>query len=114
MAFRLSTSSQNTRGLKRDSNAKFAAPPHRRDVVMVRKAGKGKQFKVGMNSQNSSQNSSQASVQHQYRKSRLAYSSAMRHLDHAYKDGALSKIPQSMFQTKEQSTPSHSGYGKEI
>jgi hypothetical protein len=47
MAFRLSTSSQNTRGLKRDSNAKFAAPPHRRSTVMVRKAGKENNWKLG-------------------------------------------------------------------
>jgi hypothetical protein len=32
---RLSTRSQNIRGLKRDSNAKSAAPPHRRGTVMV-------------------------------------------------------------------------------
>jgi hypothetical protein len=47
MALRLSTSSKNTRGLKRDSNAKFAAPRQRRDTVMVRKAGKGNNWKLG-------------------------------------------------------------------
>jgi hypothetical protein len=40
--------------------------------------------------------------------------SVMRHLDHTYKDGALSKIPQSMFQMREQLTPSRLGYDEDI
>jgi hypothetical protein len=47
MALRLSTSSQNIRGLKRDSNAKFAAPPHRCGTVMVGQAGKRNNWKLG-------------------------------------------------------------------
>jgi hypothetical protein len=35
MALRLLKGSQNTRRIKRDNNAKFAAPPHRRSTVMV-------------------------------------------------------------------------------
>jgi hypothetical protein len=38
MALRLSTSSQNTRGLEKDSDAKLIATPHRRGMVMVRQA----------------------------------------------------------------------------
>jgi hypothetical protein len=47
MALRLSTSSQNTRGLKRDSNAKLTATPHRRDAVMVRQAREKNNWKLG-------------------------------------------------------------------
>jgi hypothetical protein len=49
MDLRLSAISQNTRGLERDSDAKSAAPPHRRDMVMV-KSWKGRQLEAGMNS----------------------------------------------------------------
>jgi hypothetical protein len=41
MALRLFTSSQNTRRIRRDSNAKFTAPPHWRSTVMVEQARKG-------------------------------------------------------------------------
>jgi hypothetical protein len=47
MALRLPTSSKNTRGLKRDNNAKLAATPHRRGTVMVRKARKRNNWKLG-------------------------------------------------------------------
>jgi hypothetical protein len=47
MALRLSTSSKNTRGLERDSNAKFAATPHRRGAVMVRQARERNNWKLG-------------------------------------------------------------------
>jgi hypothetical protein len=47
MALRLSTSSKNTRGLKRDSNAKFAATPHRRSADMVRQARERNNWKLG-------------------------------------------------------------------
>jgi hypothetical protein len=47
MALRLSTSSQNTRGLERNSNAKFAAPPHQRGMVMVGQAGEINNRKLG-------------------------------------------------------------------
>jgi hypothetical protein len=35
MALRLLTSSKNTRRIERDSNAKFATPPHWCSTVMV-------------------------------------------------------------------------------
>jgi hypothetical protein len=54
MDLRVSTSSKDTRGLERDSNAKSAAPPHQRGTVMVRQA-KEKQSEAEMNSQGSSQ-----------------------------------------------------------
>jgi hypothetical protein len=38
MALRLPTSSKNTRGFERNSNAKLAATPHRRITVMVKQA----------------------------------------------------------------------------
>jgi hypothetical protein len=47
MDLRLSTSSKNTRGLERDSNAKFLAPPHRHDAVMVRQAWERNNWKLG-------------------------------------------------------------------
>jgi hypothetical protein len=47
MALRLSTSSKSTRGLKRDNNAKFAAPTHRRDMVVVRQARERNKWKLG-------------------------------------------------------------------
>jgi hypothetical protein len=47
MALRLSTSIKNTRRLKRDSNAKFAAPPHRHGAVMVRQARERNNWKLG-------------------------------------------------------------------
>jgi hypothetical protein len=47
MALRLSASSQNTRGLKRDSNANSAAPPHLCDTVVVKQAGKRNNQKLG-------------------------------------------------------------------
>jgi hypothetical protein len=47
MALRLSASSKDTRRLERDSNAKFAAPPHRHDTVMVRQAGERNNRKLG-------------------------------------------------------------------
>jgi hypothetical protein len=47
MTLRLSTSSQNTRGLERDSNAKLTATPHRHCVVMVRQARKRNNWKMG-------------------------------------------------------------------
>jgi hypothetical protein len=47
MALRLLTGSQNTRRIERDSNAKFAAPPHRSSTVMVEQVGKGNNQKLG-------------------------------------------------------------------
>jgi hypothetical protein len=47
MALRLLTSSQNTRRIERDSNAKFVAPPYRRNTVMVEQVGKGNNQKMG-------------------------------------------------------------------
>jgi hypothetical protein len=50
MALRLPTSSKNTRGLKRDSNAELvelAATPHRRGAVMVRQARERNNWKMG-------------------------------------------------------------------
>jgi hypothetical protein len=47
MALKLPTSSTNTRGLKRDSNAKLATAPHRRGMVMVRQAKEGNNWKLG-------------------------------------------------------------------
>jgi hypothetical protein len=47
MDLRLSASSQNTRGLKRDRDAKSAAPPHQRSTVMVKQARKGNNWKLG-------------------------------------------------------------------
>jgi hypothetical protein len=47
MALRLSISSKNTRGLEIDSNAKFAAPPHRHGAVMVRQARERNNWKLG-------------------------------------------------------------------
>jgi hypothetical protein len=46
MALGLPTSSKNTRGIKRDSNAKLAATPHRRDTVMVRQARERNNWKL--------------------------------------------------------------------
>jgi hypothetical protein len=47
VALRLLIGSQNTRRIKRDSNAKFAAPPHRRSTVMVEQVGKWNNRKLG-------------------------------------------------------------------
>jgi hypothetical protein len=47
MALRLPTSNKNTRGLKRDSNAKLAATPHRRGAVMVRQYRDRNDWKLG-------------------------------------------------------------------
>jgi hypothetical protein len=47
MALRLSTRSKNTRGLERDSNAKFAATPHRRGAVLVRQATERNNWELG-------------------------------------------------------------------
>jgi hypothetical protein len=47
MALRLSTSSQNTRGLEKDSDAKLIATPHRRGMVMVRQARERNNWKLG-------------------------------------------------------------------
>jgi hypothetical protein len=47
MALRLSTSRKNTRGIKRYSNAKFAAPPYRHNTVMVRQARERNNWKLG-------------------------------------------------------------------
>jgi hypothetical protein len=47
MALRLSTSSQNTRGLEKDSDAKLTATPHRRGMVMVRQARERNNWKLG-------------------------------------------------------------------
>jgi arginine/lysine/ornithine decarboxylase len=47
MALRLLTGSQNTRRIKRDSNAKFTAPPHQRGTVMAEQVGKGNNRKLG-------------------------------------------------------------------
>jgi hypothetical protein len=47
MALRLSTSSQNTRGLERDNNAKFAALPHWCNTVMVGQARERNNWKLG-------------------------------------------------------------------
>jgi hypothetical protein len=47
MAFRLSASSENTRGLKRDNNAKPAITPHWRITVMVRQFRQGDNRKLG-------------------------------------------------------------------
>jgi hypothetical protein len=38
---------KNTRGIERDSNAKFTAPSHRRGTVMVRQAGNKNNWKLG-------------------------------------------------------------------
>jgi hypothetical protein len=40
-------SSKNTRGLERDNNSKFVAPPHRRGRVMVRQARERNNWKLG-------------------------------------------------------------------
>jgi hypothetical protein len=115
MDLRLSTSSKDTRGLEKDSNAKSAAPPHQRGTVMVRQA-REKQSEAEMNSQGSSQATliQLTSDQHQKYKSKLARSSAAIHFDHTYNGGALSKAPQWMFQTKEQLMPSRWGCDKQI
>jgi hypothetical protein len=47
MALRLSASSQNTRRLKRNSDAKSAAPPHRRGTVLVKQARKRNSWNLG-------------------------------------------------------------------
>jgi hypothetical protein len=47
MALRLSGSSPNTRRLERNSDAKSAAPPYRRDTVMVKQAEKRNNWNLG-------------------------------------------------------------------
>jgi hypothetical protein len=47
MAIRLSTSSANIRRNQRNSNAKFAATPHRRSKVMVEQTGERNYWKLG-------------------------------------------------------------------
>jgi hypothetical protein len=47
MAVRLSASSPNTRRLKRNNDAKSAAPPHRCDTVLVLQAGKRNNKNLG-------------------------------------------------------------------
>jgi hypothetical protein len=49
MALRLPTSSNNTRGLERDSNAELAAAPHWHGTVMVRQARERNNWKLGRN-----------------------------------------------------------------
>jgi hypothetical protein len=111
MALRLSASSKNTRRLKRDRNAKFAAPPHWRGMVMVRQA-REKQLEAETNSKGSSQATSiqLTSDQHQRKKSKLAHRSTMKHFDHTYNGGASLKTLWSMYLMKGQLILSRLGY----
>jgi hypothetical protein len=47
MAVKLSSSHQNTRGLKGNSNVKFAATPHRRSTVLVKQVTRRFHQKLG-------------------------------------------------------------------